>query len=219
MSGRREIAVGLGAYAAYLLVRGLVWNDAGRTRAVRNAGRVVAAERRLGVHVEPHVQRAALRWPRLVDALNGGYAAGNVALSVGWLLRLYARGDAAFAAERRAAVLAFVGALPAFALVPTAPPRMLDGFVDTLAARGYGLDHPLIIRFYNPVAALPSHHMSFAVVTGTALAHRARGPLRRAAWRCYPAAVALVVIATANHFVVDVAAGAALGAAARRAAR
>jgi PAP2 superfamily len=219
MTGRREIAIGLGAYAAYLAVRALAWNDAGRARAVRNAERVVSAEQRLGVHVEPRVQSAALRWPRVVDALNAGYAAGNVALSVGWLMRLYARRDPAFAAERRAAVVAFLGALPVFALFPTAPPRMLDAFVDTMAVRGYALDHPFIVRFYNPLAALPSHHVAFAVVTGAAMARRTRRPLGRVAWWSYPAAVALVVVATANHFVVDVAAGAALGAAARRLAR
>ena len=63
----------------------VVWTDAGRCRAVRNAGRLAALERRLHIDVEPRLQRHALRWPRLVDALNAGYAAGNVGLTVGWL--------------------------------------------------------------------------------------------------------------------------------------
>jgi hypothetical protein len=214
-NGRREVAIGVGTYVGYLAVRRLVWTDAGRCRAVRNAGRLAALERRLHIDVEPRLQRHALRWPRLVDALNAGYAAGNVGLTVGWLLLLFGRGDPSFRMERRAAVLAFAGALPIFALFPAAPPRALDGFVDTLAARGLSLDHPLLVRFYNPIAAFPSHHVAFSVVTGTALARRAGGPLRRAGWWSYPAAVTLVVLATANHFVVDAAAGAALGVAAR----
>ena len=40
-----------------------------------------------------------------------------------------------------------------------------------------------------------------------------------AAWRGYAPLVAVVVVATGNHFVVDVAAGAALGVLARRLAR
>lgn len=219
MSGRREIALGLGTYAGYLVVRRFVWTDDGRDRAARNARRVAAIERRLHIDVERRAQSLALRRPGLIDALNACYAAGNVGLTVGWLLRLYCRGDLAYRAERRAALVAFGGALPFFAFLPTAPPRTLDGFVDTMAARGVALDHPLLVRFYNPIAAVPSQHVAFAVVTGLGLAHRARGPLRCLAWRSYPAVVALVVIATANHFVVDVAAGAALGAVARGVSR
>ena len=109
----------------------------------------------------------------------------------------------------------FGGALPFFALFPTAPPRTLDGFVDTLGGHGTGLDHPLLVRFYNPIAAMPSHHVGFAVVTGIGLARRATTRASRIGWRTYPAVVAVVVIATANHFVADVIGGAVVGAVAR----
>ena len=57
---------------------------------------------------------------------------------------------------------------------PTAPPRVLDGFVDTLSeVSGLDLEHPLLIRLYNPVAAMPTGlHVAFAVVTGAAMAAR-----------------------------------------------
>jgi hypothetical protein len=219
VSGRREVAIGLGAYAAYLAVRRVVWTEAGRARAARNARRLIDVERRLGVFVEPRVQALALRAPRVVDVLNAGYAAGNVAMSVGWLMRLYACGDASFRPERRAAVIAFTAALPVFLAFPTAPPRTQDGFVDTLADRGIDLGHPWLVRLYNPIAAMPSHHVAFAAVTGEGLAARAAGPWVRRAWRGYAPFVGIVVIATGNHFVLDVAAGAALGAIARRLAR
>jgi len=214
-SGRREVALGLGTYAAYLVVRRMVWNDRGRERAAANARRVADLERALHVDVEPTLQRAALGVPFVVPVLNVGYAAGNVAISVGWLMLLYRRRDPAFTRERRAALIAFAGALPLFAAFPTAPPRTLDGFVDTMAGKHLGLDHPLLVRFYNPIAAMPSHHVAFAVVTGLALAGRSTRR-RRFGWAAYPGVVALVVILTANHFVADVAAGAALGTVARK---
>jgi membrane-associated phospholipid phosphatase len=71
---------------------------------------------------------------------------------------------------------------------------------------------------YNPIAAMPSHHVAFAVVTGEGLARRARTRMGRG-WRGYAPVVALVVLATGNHFVVDVAAGGVLGALARRLSR
>ena len=59
-SGRREVALGLGAYAGYLVVRRMRWNDRGRARAAANARRLVRLERKLHVDFEPAVQRAAL---------------------------------------------------------------------------------------------------------------------------------------------------------------
>jgi hypothetical protein len=219
VSGKREVVVGLGAYVTYLAVRRAVWTEDGRARADRNAGRLIALERRLGMLVEPRIQALALRAPRVVDVLNAGYAAGNVALSVGWLLRLFWRGDPAFGRERTAALIAFTAALPIFLVFPTAPPRTQDGFVDTLADRGIDLGHPWLVRLYNPIAAMPSHHVAFAVVTGEGLAARAGGRVGRTAWRGYAPLVAIVVLATGNHFLVDVGAGAVLGALARRLAR
>lgn len=218
-NGVAEVAIGLSCYAAYLVVRRLVWTDQGRGRARSNAERVVGLERRLGIAVEPRVQQLALRVPGTTSFLNASYAAGNVALSVGWLLLLFGRRDPAFGRERFAAVVAFTGALPVFALFPTAPPRVLEGFVDTFGGPGRGLDDPRLVRLYNPIAAMPSHHLAFATVTGLGLAARRRSRAGRAWWRAYPAAVAVVVVATANHFVADVFAGTALGLLARRVAR
>lgn len=219
MIGRREIAIGLGAYASYLTVRAIVWNQPGRERANHNARAVASIEHRLHIDIERRVQQQVLRWPRLVDTLNVSYAAGNVGLTVAWLFVLHRRSPQAYRSERSAALVAFAGALPFFAMFPTAPPRTLDGFVDTLATRGLALEHPLLVRFYNPIAAMPSHHVAFAITTGMGIARHARGPFRRAAWRSYPAVVAVVVIATANHFLLDVIGGAVLGAAARKVAR
>ena len=75
------------------------------------------------------------------------------------------------------------------------------------------------MRLYNPVAAMPSHHVAFAMVTGLGMARHARNPLMRAFGIVYPAAVSLVVVATGNHYTLDVIAGAALGVVARIATR
>jgi len=215
----REFAIGAACLGGYYVVRRLVWNERGRSRAARNADRVVAAEERLGLRIEPAVQQAALRHRRLVDMLNVGYAVGNITLSAGWLIVLHRKGSPVFLRERRAAVAAYAGALPVFLAFPTAPPRSRDEVVDTLLDRGIDLDNRWLVRLYNPIAAMPSHHVAFAVVTGLGMARFARNPLVRAFGVVYPAAVSLVVVATGNHYTADVIAGAALGAAARIATR
>jgi hypothetical protein len=213
---RREVTLGLAVYGVYLLVRWLVLRARGRARARVNAERIVALEKRLGVGVEPALQRAVLRAPRVVHALNLGYGVFNVSLTVGWLVVLYRRRDPSYHRIRRACVLAHLGAQPIFLLFPAEPPRALDDFVDTLSeVSGLDLEHPFLVRFYNPVAAMPSLHVAFAVLTGAAIAERAgSGPVRAAAY-AYPGLVTAVVAATGNHYVLDAVAGAVLGSAAR----
>ena len=215
----REFAIGAVCLGGYYGVRRLVWNDRGRRRAARNADRVVVLEERLGLRVEPAVQRVALRHRRLIDMLNVGYAVGNLGFSVGWLIVLHHRRSPFFVRERWAAVAAHASALPVFLAFPTAPPRSRDDHVDTLLDRGIDLENQTLVKLYNPIAAMPSHHVAFAVVTGLGMARSARNPLMRAVGVVYPAAVATVVVATGNHYILDVIAGAALGAAARIATR
>jgi hypothetical protein len=181
-----------------------------------NAERIVACEERLGLKVEPAVQSALLRYPRLVHGLNVGYGLFNVTLTVGWLVLLFRRRDDGYHRFRRACLLAHVGAQPVFLLLPTAPPRVLDGFVDTISeVSGLDLEHPFLLRFYNPVAAMPSLHVAFAVVTGAEIASRSDSVVVRTVARCYAPAVATVVAGTGNHYVLDAVVGVALGRTAR----
>jgi hypothetical protein len=217
-SGRREAAIGLGAYAVYLGVRALVVTDGGRARAARNARRVCELEERLGLHVEPRVQERMLRHRRLLAALNVSYVTLNVVLTVGRLAQLYRRRDPAFHRLRRAAALSLVGACPVFLVFPCDPPRALDHFVDTVG-EVLDMDSGLVVKLYNPIAAMPSIHLAFAVVTGAGLAQTARSPGGRALGLVYPPAVLGTVVATANHYVLDGIAGSALALAALRISR
>jgi PAP2 superfamily protein len=219
-SGRREVAIGLGVYGAYLLVRQVKLRTDGRRKAARNAERIVALERRLGLHLEPELQRLLLPRKGLVAGLNVAYVTLNVALTVGWLILLYRRRDPEFRRLRRAAVLATLGAQPVFLLFPVAPPRTLDHFVDTIEeVSGLDLDRGLVAELYDPIAAMPSIHIAYAVVTAAGIATAGRSTWARGLAPAYPPLVALVVFATANHYVLDAVAGAALAGAALRLAR
>jgi hypothetical protein len=211
-SGRREVAIGLGGYAAYLLVRHLVVNEEGRRKAARNAERIVALERRLGIHVEPELQTLLLPRRRLVAVLNVAYVTLNVGLTVGWLIYLYRTRHPAYHRLRRAVALATLGAQPVFLLFPTSPPRTLDHLVDTIAdISGVDLDNGLVSRLYDPIAAMPSIHITYAVITAAGLAETSKSPALRLLAPAYPPAVAFVIFSTANHYVLDAVAGAALG--------
>jgi membrane-associated phospholipid phosphatase len=130
---------------------------------------------------------------------------------------MFHRHDRGYHALRRACVISYLAPQPIFLLFPTEPPRRLDGegFIDTIAhLANIDIESPLLVRFYNPVAAMPSLHCAFAVVTAASLAER-KSPLSLA----YPPVVALAVVATGNHYVLDVVGGLALGLLARRLSR
>jgi hypothetical protein len=98
-----------------------------------------------------------------------------------------------------------------FWLFPVAPPRMLSsfGFVDVVAvthAVGAWSSGALASQA-NEYAAMPSLHVAWALWCAVVVwAIRRDWPSRIAA-AAYPALTAVVVMATANHYFLDVAAG------------
>jgi membrane-associated phospholipid phosphatase len=100
--------------------------------------------------------------------------------------------------------------LVGYVALPTAPPRMFPeyGFVDTLA-QSASLNHgsALIEIASNPYAAMPSLHAADALIIGFALASLVNSRWLKMLWTLWPSWVWFAVMATGNHFWLDVAAG------------
>jgi hypothetical protein len=219
-SGKREVAIGLAVYALYLLASRRKRGEAGRLQAAKNAERVVALERRLRIHVEPRLQELLLPHRRVLGVLNVAYVISNAALTVGWLMRLYTRRHPEFHRFRRAAVITTLACQPIFYFFPCAPPRSLDHFVDTIAdVSGLDLDSGAVAQLYDPLAAMPSIHVAYAVVTAAGIESAGESRVLRALAPAYPPLVAAVVFVTANHYVLDAVAGVAVAGVALRLAR
>jgi membrane-associated phospholipid phosphatase len=197
-----------------------VWNERGRARAERNTGRIVALEERLGIHLEPHAQALVLpRYRRALGVLNVLYVTVNVVLTIGWQLSMFFRRHPEFHRVRTATALTVVLPQAIFVTFPTDPPRRLEHLVDTVEEiSGVDLDVGALSRLYNPVSAFPSVHLAFAVVTTAAILTSTESRTAHALAWAYPPAVAATVVVTANHYIVDVLAGTALGLAALKAA-
>ena len=104
---------------------------------------------------------------------------------------------------------------------PAAPPRFaVPGMTDVLDRYhilGSGDPHGPD-RLVNLYAAMPSLHVAWAAWCAAAVVIATRGRWRHLAW-LYPAATTLDVLATANHFLADAAAGLAVTALGLLAAR
>ena len=119
------------------------------------------------------------------------------------------RRPAAFGPLRSALVLSTTAANLVFWTWPAAPPRFaVPGMTDVLDRYhilGSGDPHgpDSLVNLY---AAMPSLHVAWAAWCAAAVVIATRGRWRHLAW-LYPAATTFVVLASANHFVLDVAAG------------
>jgi len=126
------------------------------------------------------------------------------------LLWVYLRRNEAFVRFRNTILLANLIGLVGYVLLPTAPPRMFPdlGFNDTLSDFGE-LNHGsgLIEFAANPYAAMPSLHAADALIVGLVLFSVCRTRVAKVLWLLWPAWVAFSVMATGNHFWLDVVAG------------
>jgi hypothetical protein len=126
------------------------------------------------------------------------------------LLWIYLRHNDSFIAVRNWILATNLVALVGYMLMPTAPPRMFpeEGFVDTLAASAAVNHGSGLVEFAsNPYAAMPSVHAADALIIGFAIATLARSRWVALLWTLWPTWVWFSVMATGNHFWLDVAAG------------
>jgi PAP2 superfamily len=196
-------------YVAYDAGRGLV--RGGAPAAIAHARSIAGLERSMGLLHEVDVQRALAHVPGLSALFGFGYDVLHLSVTGGVLIWLFFRHRDAYARVRTTLLGATFLALVGFTVYPSAPPRLAGiGVADTLSlARDTA--HSGVLQFlYNPYAAMPSLHMAYAVIAGACLYRWGGHRLVRSIGLAYPIFVAVEVVATGNHFFLDVAAGVAV---------
>jgi PAP2 superfamily len=207
----RQVALFGAAYLAYRLVRGLVEGDA--NAAFAHARDVISLERTLHLFVEPSVQAWASGSRVLMDLSSWLYVNAQTTVTVGALVFLYLRHNRNFYFVRNMFMIAMAIALVGYTVFPTAPPRFMPewGFIDSVSDfTGVHVSHAstLASTLFNPYAAVPSMHVAFALMIGWPLARLSRRRIVKVLWLLYPFLMAFVIVATANHFIVDAMLGA-----------
>jgi hypothetical protein len=202
-----ELATIGAGYAAYSLVRLAI--RAGHHVAFAHAAQLWQAERLLHLNAEPYLNHLTAAHLMLAEAAGYYYGLLHFIITPLVLAWLYLRRPAAFPRLRSALVLATAAANVAFWAWPAAPPRFsVPGMTDILVTRDIlGAAHPRgATSLVNLYAAMPSLHVAWAAWCALAVVTAARGRWRHLAW-LYPAATTLVVLASANHFLLDAAGG------------
>ena len=203
-----QAGIWFGFVFAYQIVRGVA--DRSPAEAFENGRIVMDIERALHTLVEPDLQRVVVETGFFLDALNWTYWLSQFAVVGLALLWIYIFRHDAFAHVRNWVITANVLGLVGYVLLPTAPPRMFpeEGFVDTLALSS-SLNHgsSLVELASNPFAAMPSLHAADALIVGFALASLVRPRWLKVLWTLWPSWVWFSVMATGNHYWLDIAAG------------
>ncbi len=206
----RQVLLFVGAYLLYQLVRGVIdGNDV--SRATWDATRVIDLERALHVFVEPRIQAWTTDRHWLIDLADWIYLNAHYVVTLGALVFIYLRRNGSFYFVRNMFMISMLFALVGYAVYPTAPPWLMPqwGFTDPIQRfTGITVTHGPVSGLLNLYASIPSMHVCFALLTGWSMSRLVSGRGARVAWRLYPMAIAFVVIATGNHYLLDVALGA-----------
>lgn len=200
-----EVLIGLALFALYLLVAKLP--EAPRAHAARAHGEsLYALERALHLDVEPPLNAWLADQSVLRTLANYEYAITYVASALALLVWLYLRHPERYRTARTAFVLLNVIAIACFALYPVMPPRLMPdlGFLDTVRLGGtWGSWGSPLVEHADRFAALPSLHMAWTLWVGVELARVKAHRSVQAINTVHIVVTCYVIMATANHFLLD----------------
>lgn len=203
----REAGIVLVVYLLYGQVRNLVDGRVGTAEAF--AFWLLDVETSWGLDVELGINQWVTAREPIAVAMNYYYAVLHLLVPIGVLVWLWRHHRACYAVSRNALVLGSLIALLGYWLLPLAPPRLLPqlGYIDTFWFYDTwgSLSDPALARFSNQYAAMPSLHVGWALWVGAVLLLVSRRWWVRALGVAYPAATIVVVLGTANHFILDAA--------------
>jgi hypothetical protein len=208
----REVLLLGVVYLMYDGVRLLV--AAGHSEAFANAHHVLGLERTLRLAHEQSINHTVSASPVLGVTLSYSYATLHYLITPIVLVWLWHARPERYRGARTTLVTATLLGLIGFWLFPTAPPRMMPGFIDTLAKYhdwgwwGGAASAPKGLGgLTNEFAAMPSLHVGWAVWCGWQVARNTSRWWLRTLGAAYPVFIVTVVIGTANHYLADAVAG------------
>lgn len=206
--GLQEIAVVVGAFLVYFLIRGAVVDRA--DEAIARAEDLVRLQGALGLNWELEMQSWILGQYWLIKTMNWIYFWGHMPVIVIFAVYLYVRHRHEYYLTRNAFLASGAIAVVIYWLLPVAPPRLLPelGLIDTMAIYDrVGYNAQEASAFVNQYAAVPSLHFGWSLLLGLVVARVGKHPVAWVLGFAWPIAMFFSVIMTGNHFVLDAVAG------------
>ncbi|GAA1178982.1 bifunctional glycosyltransferase 87/phosphatase PAP2 family protein [Kitasatospora gansuensis] len=177
--------------------------------AVEHARETYRLEQALHLDVERAVNTWALRHDWLMDAVQHYYKIMHFAVVLGVLAWLYVRHPPRYRTARTVLFATTGLALLGFWGLPLAPPRLTPGLGLWDGPENSPDSAPLgaFTALTNQYAAMPSLHIAWALWCALAVVTTTRSPWVRIPAVLYPMVTLLVVLAGANHWLLDAVGG------------
>jgi PAP2 superfamily len=178
--------------------------------ALAHSQGILDLERTLHIDPELSLDRWLSSHHTLGLLVSDYYDNAHFVVTLGLLGYLWWRRADLYRPLRNALVLVNLIGFVVFWRYPVAPPRMLDGFTDVVSStHAFGSWHTgALASQANELAAMPSLHIAWALWCSLALWRMSERTLVRAPAILYPCVTAFAVLATGNHFVLDMVGGA-----------
>jgi hypothetical protein len=211
---RRAFHVALALEAAIVLLGAFIYigvrdlTRAAPERAIENARRLHLIEQGMGIDGEHVLNRFVIQHDWLRDLANWIYIWGHWPVIISVAAWLYVHNRGRYVWLRNAMFASGMIGFAFFAFVPMAPPRLAGlGYVDTVTiwSSSYRVLQPP--NHANIYAAMPSLHFGWDLLVGTALFLSTSILVVRIAALLMPTLMAFAVVATANHWILDVVVG------------
>ncbi|WP_329530939.1 phosphatase PAP2 family protein [Streptomyces sp. NBC_01450] len=212
---RTELPLIAVVYALYSGVRLLIRGKA--SDAVRHGADILHYEQLIPLDPEHWLNRLLAKHAFLGVPADFAYASLHYLVTPAVLVWLWRHRPMHYRMARTWLMISTLIGLVGFTVLPTAPPRLLTGgygFIDTMAQYSsygwWGTDASAprgMGQLTNQYAAMPSLHVGWALWCGLLLFRFGRHWSVRTLGAIYPVVTVLVVLGTANHYLMDVAAG------------
>ena len=208
----QEIAIIAFGYWVYSLGRNAIPEQA--SIAFRHGRSIQHLQDLFRLNWELAINRFVAHTEWLAQGMNYYYATLHFIVTIGVMVWLFVRRPHVYRGARTVIVSTTMFGLLGFYLYPTAPPRLLPqyGYIDTLVRyHTWGsLADPSVADHSNQFAAMPSLHIAWAMWSGIALFCCARRTWVRVLGLVYPFGTLVVIVGTANHFILDAVGGVAI---------
>ncbi len=204
----RQALIMLACYLAYDFSRAL--SQGREAVAMANGIFFMNLEKALGIWWEPWVQGRVSAVEPVMTVLVWVYQYAHLPIIIGTMMWVFTQRREWWTTYRNWFLAMNFVAVLVFALLPTAPPRMIftSGVADINFLHGVRsaiFENGLLA---NPYAAMPSLHFGYALFIGIMLYSLARTRWVRYLGFVYAVVVLVTIVATGNHFIVDAVGGA-----------
>jgi membrane-associated phospholipid phosphatase len=176
--------------------------------AIDHARDIVALQESMGIDVEAALQAPLAASHALEAIANWIYIWGHWPVIIVSMVWLAWRNVRQFRLLRDGMLVSGALGMLIYATYPVAPPRLAGlGLVDTVteSSEAYRVLQPP--AFVNQYAAMPSLHFGWDLLVGMAIFSAATTTVLRLVGLAMPLLMAYAVVATANHYVLDVVGG------------